>query len=460
MPAFMSQRDLSDFSNQLSLSKKLDKMNFTVGGYYAKSQMDAIGVNTGSGPGAATMEDIPHMIDIKLASNDGKTYQVTSPEGFMKVDEAGQNTGLAKQNQYSLFFAHEWNIVKGLTLDWGVRYENVKNYGWNAVTVPINTTDVVTFGGLDNNPLTLYDNFGGKKGPELNYTKYAKYLAYSAALNYKISDNQAIYVRYSDGGKSADINTFTSLLNTQYNIDNTKEEDLQQKIRQFEVAYKYSSDKVKIYLTPFYTKLSNVANIAYFRNVDNTAYAPPIIFNEFVTKGIEIEGDIDFTKNFGVRASAVFQKSNATKFAAWIANANGPQDDVKLDFSGNKTGGVPPLMLNIAPRFTMGEFFAILSYNHLSRRPANTPNGFEMKGFNNVDFSAGYKFSKKLSLQLNVNNVLNSFGVTNWLGSGGFPTSLNRDRITPQYVKDNPSDTFSTLRNMPRAYFLTASYKF
>ena len=460
MPAFVSQRDMSDFSNQLSLSKKLEKMTFTVGGYYAKSKMDAIGVNTGSGPGAATMEDIPHMIDISLASVDGKKYQVTSPEGFMKVDEAGQNTSLVNQNQYSLFFAHEWNLAKGLTLDWGVRYENVKNYGWNAVTIPINTADVVTFGGIDNNPLTLYDNFGGTKGPELNYTKSAKYLAYSVALNYKISDEQAVYVRYSDGGKSADVNTLTSLLNTTYNIDNTKESDLQQKITQFEVSYKYSSDKLKLFLTPFYTKLGNVANISYFRNVDNTAYAPPVLFNEFVTKGVEVEADINITKNFGIKASAVFQQSNATKYFTWIANANGPQDDVKLDFSGNKAGGVPPVMFNLAPRYSVGDFFAILSYNHLSKRPANTPNGFEMTGFNNVDISAGYKVSKQLSLQFNINNILNSFGVTNWLGSGGFPTSLNRDRITPQYVKDNPNDTFSSTYNMPRSYFLTASYKF
>ncbi len=460
MPAFMSQRDMSDFSNQLSLSKKLDKMSFTVGGYFAQSKMNAIGVNTGSGPGAATMEHIPHMIDIKLASADGKTYQVTSPEGFMKVDEAGQNTGLANQTQYSLFLAQEWNIANGLTLDWGVRYENVKNDGWNAVTVPINTADAVTFGGLDNNPLTLYDNFGGKQGPLLNYSKSAKYLAYSASLNYKISNEQAVYVRFSDGGKSADINTFTSLLNTQYNIDNTKEEDLKQKIQQVEVAYKYSTDRLKIFLTPFYSKLSNVANILYFRNADNTAYAPPVLFNEFVTKGVEIEADINFNKNFGLKASALIQQSNATVYKTWIANANGPQDDVLLDFSGNKTGGVPPLMLNLAPRFAMDNFFAILSYNHLSKRPANTPNGFEMKGFDNVDLSAGYTFSKQLSLQFNINNVFNQFGVQNWLGSGGFPTSLNRDRITPAYVAANPNDTFSATRNMPRAYFLTVSYKF
>jgi iron complex outermembrane recepter protein len=460
MPAFMSQRDLSDFSNQITLSKKLKNMSFTAGAYYAKSKMDAIGVNTGSGPGAATMENIPHMIDIKLASNDGKTYQVTSPEGFMKVDEAGQNTSLAKQDQFSLFFAHEWTLAKGLTLDWGLRYEHVKNYGWNAVTVPINTTDVVTFGGLDNNPLTLYDNFGGSKGPELNYTKYAKYLAYSASLNYKISDNQAVYIRVSNGGKSADVNTLTSLLNTQFNIDNTKEEDLQQKVEQFEVAYKFSNNGLKLFLTPFYSKLSNVANISYFRNVDNTAYAPPVQFNTFVTKGIEIEADWDLTKNVGVRVSALFQESKATIYTTWIANANGPQDDVLLNFSGNNAGGVPPVLFNIAPRFTKGDFFAILSYNHLSKRPANTPNGFEMKGYNNVDFSAGYTFNKRLSLQFNINNLLNSDGVMNWLGSGGFPTSLNRDRITPQYVRDNPNDTYSTLRNMPRAYFLTASFKF
>jgi outer membrane receptor protein involved in Fe transport len=460
MPAFMSERAMSDFSNQISLSKKLNKMSFTVGGYYAKSSMEAIGVNTGSGPGAATIEHQPHMIDIKLASVDGKTYQVSSPEGFMKVDEAGQNTGLSLQNQYSLFFAHEWDLAKGLTLDWGLRYESVKNHGWNAITVPINTTDVATFGGVDNNPLTLYDNFGGKKGPELNYTKTAKYLAYSASLNYKIANNQAIYVRISDGGKSADINTFTSLLNTQYNIDNTKEKDLQQKITQFELGYKYSSNNLKLFLTPFYSKLGNVANILYFRNVDNTAYAPPVQFNEFITKGIEIEADIKLSNHVSVRATSVFQNSTATTYTTWIANANGPADDKLLDFSGNKAGGIPPAMFNIAPRYSGDKFFAILSYNHLSKRPANTPNGFEMKGYNNVDFSAGYDLNRKMALQLNVNNVINQFGVTNWLGSGGFPTSLNRDRITPEYVASNPNDTFSALRNMPRAYFLTFSYKF
>jgi outer membrane receptor protein involved in Fe transport len=400
------------------------------------------------------------MIDIKLASTDGKNYQVTSPQGFMKLDEAGQNTALAKQDQYSLFFAHDWNITRGLSLDWGLRYENIRNHGWNAITVPINTADSPTFGGLDNNPLTLYDNFGGTQATPINYSKTAKYLAYSAGLNYKISNTQAVYVRISDGGKSADLNTITSLLNSQFNVDNTKEKDLQQRVQQYEIAYKYSGERLKLFFTPFYSKLSNVANIIYFRNVDNTAYAPPVQFNTFVSKGVEVEADVNIVAGFSVKATALIQQSNATVYTTWIANTNGPADDKLLDFSGNKTGGVPPVMFNIAPRYSTDKFFAVLSYNYLAPRPANTPNGWEMKGFNNVDFSAGYTFNKHFSLQFNVNNVLNQFGIMEWLGSGGFPTSLNRDRITPEYVAANPNDSFSALRNMPRAYFLTAAYKF
>lgn len=459
MPAFMSERPSSDLMNQVTLSKRFNKMSIIAGIFQAQTKQDATGVNTGSGPGAATIEDQPHMIDITLLAADGKTYQVTSPRGFMKEDEAGQNTANVDQKMFSAFFGHDWSISEKLNLDWGVRYENVKNSGWNAVTVPINTADVVTFGGRDNNPLTLYDNFGGTQAPKINYSKNIKYVSVSAGLNYKISDNQAVYFRYSNGGKSPDINAMYQL-NNQFAADNTSEKDLTQKIEQIEFAYKYSNAKFKLFITPFISNLQNVANIQFFRNVDNTAYGAPVLFNSFNTKGIEFETDVKLTKNFSIRGSALFQKSKATKFEAWIANANGPQDDTKLNFTGNKTGGIPPLTLNIAPTFSTNKFFATLSYNHLSKRPANTPNGFEMNGYNNVDLSAGYDISKRLALQFNVNNLLNQFGILAWQGSGGFPTSQNLDRITKEYVAANPNDTFSGLTNMPRAFFLTVSYKF
>ncbi|MDZ7934662.1 MAG: TonB-dependent receptor [Emticicia sp.] len=459
MPLFQTKRNTTDFMNQISISKRLKKMSFTAGAFQARTTGDAIGQNTSSGTGIATIENQPRLIAISLASTDGKTYQVTSPLGFAKEDAAGQNTLELDQKMFSVFLAHDWSITDKLNLDWGVRYENINNKGWNALTVAINAADAVTFGGRDNNPLTLYDNFGGTPATPVNYDKTVKYFAFSGGLNYKITDNQAVYFRYSNGGKSPDINTLFQL-NNQFNVDNTNAEDLTQKLTQVEFAYKYSSAKFKLFVTPFVSILNNVASISFFRNADNTSYAAPVLFNSFNTKGIEIETNIALTNKFSLRASALFQKSIATKFETWIANANGPQDDTKSDYSGNETSGIPPLTLNIAPTYSTDKFYATLSYNHLAKRQANNANGFKLRGFNNFDLTSGYDVSKRLSLQFNVNNVFNQFGILQWLGSGGFPTSRNTERITAEYVAANPNDVFSGLTNMPRAYFLTANFKF
>jgi iron complex outermembrane recepter protein len=459
MPVFMTERNATESMHQLGLSKQLKNMTFNVGGYYSSITQNVVGVNTGSGPGAATIQDRPHMIGISLAATDGKTYQVTNPQGFMKIDEGGQAEAYVNQSTTALFFGHNWNITPNLNLDWGLRYENVGNTGWNSIGVPINTADSRTFGGLDNNPLTLYDNFGGTSGAPVNYNYKSEYVNFSAGLNYKLSENQALSARISNGSKSPDVNTLYTLTSS-FNVDNTPVNQLIQKIDQYEVSYKLTNSKYKLFITPFMSKLSNVANLAYFRNVDNTPYTPALQFAAYETQGVELEGEVNFSKVFSLKASATFQSSIAKEYKAWIANANGPQDDVLLDFSGNKTGGVPPLMFNIAPRITLDKFFVILSYNHLARRPANTANGWDMPGFNNVDLSAGYTVSKKLSLQFNVNNVLNQYGIMEWLAPGNFPTNTNRDAITQSFVAANPNSLYTALRNMPRSYFLTLSYKF
>jgi iron complex outermembrane recepter protein len=459
MPLFMTERNAKENIHQLGLSKQLKNMTFNVGGYYSKITQNSTGVNTGSGPGAATIQDQPHMIGISLAATDGKTYQVTNPQGFMKIDEGGQAQAYVNQATTALFFGHNWNITPKLNLDWGLRHENVKNIGWNSIGVPINTTDSRTFGGLDNNPLTLYDNFGGTSGTPVNYNYISKYTNFSAGLNFKLTENQALSARISQGRKSPDVSTLYTLT-SQFNVNNTPVSQLIQKIEQYEFSYKLTTSKYKLFITPFVSKLSNFANLAYFRNVDNTPYTPALQFAQFYTKGVELEGEATLSKVFSVNASATFQNSKAQKYTAWIANANGPQDDVLLDFSGNKTGSVPPVMFNLAPKITLDKFYGILSYNHLSKRPANTANGWDMPGFDNIDLSTGYAASKRLSFQFNVNNLLNKYGIMEWLAPGNFPTNTNRDAITKTFVAANPNSLYTALRNMPRSFFLTASFKF
>jgi outer membrane receptor protein involved in Fe transport len=77
-----------------------------------------------------------------------------------------------------------------------------------------------------------------------------------------------------------------------------------------------------------------------------------------------------------------------------------------------------------------------------------------------MDLSVGYDISKNIRLQGNVNNLLNTYGVLGWSGPGGFPATLNRQGFTKDFVSANPNAVYSTQGSMPRAYFLTMSYKF
>ena len=47
-----------------------------------------------------------------------------------------------------------------------------------------------------------------------------------------------------------------------------------------------------------------------------------------------------------------------------------------------------------------------------------------------------------------------------WSGPGGFPAALNRQGFTQAFIAANPNAVFATQGSMPRAYFLTASFKF
>jgi outer membrane receptor protein involved in Fe transport len=96
----------------------------------------------------------------------------------------------------------------------------------------------------------------------------------------------------------------------------------------------------------------------------------------------------------------------------------------------------------------------------MGARQANVPNAFKMPSFSTTDLTLGYEFSKKMSIQANVNNLFNTYGVLGWSGPGGFPAALNRQGFTKEFVAANPTAIYATQGSMPRSYFLTASYKF
>ncbi|WP_343672412.1 TonB-dependent receptor [Chitinophaga sp.] len=449
---YLNRNKVNEVFDQFSINKKLNNMSFTAGSYFARSSVDATAGLAGAGYG--TIENNPHPIGITLTENDGNVYQVTDPTGAAGMGRTSFTRNVVTQTQLAAFFAHNWQITPKLNLDWGVRYDNMHVKGTNTFSVAGTAS---TTGGVDGDALTLYDNYYTQTGPSASYDKTVSVFSYSAALNYKFADQYALYTRFSNGKKAPDLLYYNSAT-TQFTVEtlNPKAQDL----KQLEMGFKANFDALRFALTPFYSLLSNIATQTTAQNTDGTYYNTPVVLNKMETYGVELEADYSITAHFNLRGVLTLQKATAKEWKVWKVGNSGPDDDVTIDYSGNKADNNPSVMFNLTPSYTNGRFYASLNWKYMGDRPANVPNTFTLPGFSQFDLGGGYDINKHFKISANINNLLNGKGVMGWQAPGGFPASLDRQGFLPETLAANPNATFSILTIQPRAYFLTATYKF
>lgn len=457
-PLFYSDNRMKEFIDQFTITKKVKDMSFTGGLFYANSNLDRLS-STDAGIAFSQMTSPrPTLTAITLAGFDGNTYQITNPNGVIggSGKSVAVNVITASQQQTALFFGHNWTVSSALNFDWGVRYEKVAYSGTNQIA----TSTPSSTGGTDGNPLTFYDNSSGKITAKYNYDNLSvNTFSFSGGLNYKFADEQAVYGRFSQGSKAPDLDMFVTV-NTAFGAANLN--PIAQKIQQFEIGYKVKSGNTNLFVTPFYSILSNVPQqVQGQETVDlSSTYNTPVLYNKFTTMGVEIEANHSFTKNLSLRAVATFQSSKATEYKTWILGANGKADDKIQDFSGNETDNNASVIIRISPTYTKGNFYSSLDFSYMGKRAANVANTFSLPAFSQSNLNLGYNLNAKWQLQANINNIFNQNGVMGWSAPGGFPAALDRQGFTKAQLEANPNVVYSTLSLPPRAYFLTATFKF
>jgi len=355
----------------------------------------------------------------------------------------------------ALFFGHNWQINNALNLDWGIRYENVRVKGQNSAG--INTQD--TAGGLDADPLTLYDNAIGTTPQTFFFNKKVSTFSYSAGVNYKINNNFALYGRYSEGNKAPDLDMYFAAT-TDFLVKTL--DPIAQKVRQVEAGIKLKKNNVNLFVTPFYSILSNVPNVQTFQNADQTFYNPPFVYNKYRTLGMEVEADYSFAKHFNIRGVLTLQKSKALDFNTWLARNLGPDDDTLVTYSGNETDNIARSIINITPSYNTDKFYAQLTWAYMGKRQANVANAFLLPSFSQFNFSTGYDVSKNFNIGLVINNLFNNYGVMSWSRPGTFLAALDRQGFTKEMyneaIKNNTP--YSTVAIPARSYFITGTFKF
>lgn len=456
-PLNLYENKVKEVLDQITLTKKWRNMSFALGGYFGYS--DVARVSGGGGVALTTLEPNPRLLSADFTGTIGANsghFQITNSNGVAQF--AGNNGVLlgfyAKQRQIAGFFGHTWDITPDLTLDWGVRYENGNMKGHNTRAY------LKTTGGLDNNPFTMYDNTILDYAQTVDYNRTLETFSYSAAVNYKFSNNLSVYGRYSHGEKAPDLDVYfaTNRVTTIQFLDPQK-----RTTEQIEAGLKTKYEKFDLFVTPFYSLLNNVPAGGFATLKDGSFYALPTLYNDFKTYGVEIESNIRPIKYFSLRAVATLQRSKITNGTFWITNGAGMEDDQIGDFSGNETSATPRLFFNITPSLNLDKFYTFLTWNYMGKRQANNRNTFKLPSFSLFDFGAGYSFTDNISATFNINNLFNVYAVMSWLRPGSYAEQRGTlDSFTPELYQTAVANNspYFTIANPPRSYFLTVVYKF
>lgn len=450
-PQLYMDNNMKEFMNQFMISKKLKDMSFSAGAFLASSKLDRLNGITSIALG--TIQDRPQLVGLAITTPEGQVLQASAANGFFGLNSA-MTPSDARQNNFAAFFGHNWQLHTKLNLDWGVRLESVNVKGSTSPGVNVSSE-----GGTDNNALTLYDNQYGTTPETFSFNETVSTFSFSAGLNYKINDRFALYGRYSNGKKAPDLDMFLAV-NTEFALKSLRPEA--QQVQQLEAGVKFKHQNLNLFVTPFYSILSNVPNVQTFQNADMTFYSPPTVYNKYTTHGVEMEAIYDLGKHFNIRGVLTLQKSRANIFETWLARDLGSQDDTLVNLSRNETDNIARSLINITPAYNNGKFFAQLTWSFMGKRQANVANAFLLPSFSQFNFSSGYEISRHFSLNLVVNNLFNKYGVMSWSRPGTFLAALDRQGFTKSMYEDAKSQNlpYSTVAIPARAYFITATFKF
>lgn len=444
---------VDEVMNQFSVTRSFDRGSVTAGAFYARSDVHA--VNQGAGIGASPIADRPQLFDITRTVG-GVVQQVTNSAGLASVgNRLGATVNDTTQTQVSLFVGGDFDVTDRLTLDVGLRYEDIQVEGFNQISA---TNPANPVGGLDGNVNTLFDNTLQALSTPFAYDRSLDFVSYSAAASWEWNDEQTTYVRVSDGSKAPDL-AFYAGLDTAAEL--TGSPSIAQEVFQIELGHRIETDRMTLVINPFYSELTNVGSVQLFTRADGTTYSNPPLFATQETLGIEIESRFQVTDRFSLQFQGTFQDPKSKDFALYVANAPGEADDTISRVPDGDADNSAKVTTNVVAVYDHDDVWNVsASWRYLGDRAANRFNTFDLPGFHQVDLSAAWNLNERVRLSANVNNVFNSEGVMSWGPAGGLLASLDRQAFTPAQRAANPNQFFNIITVQPRAFYVSVDLSF
>ena len=447
--SWLKQNRSKEWMNQITLRKTTAQhdLNFGFSGGFSNTSL-----YTQGSFGFVTYEPNPRMLRVTLENPGQPVLALSDENGLSNYGGLFFDNSRADVSQLGFFVNDRWKIMEALHFDIGLRYENIGHKGSKDQAAPFQQD-----GGADGNPLTEYDNgLLAPTGEQDEFDFHYDYLSYSAALNYKLTDEAAVFTRFSSGNKAPELNYY---FNNFSGVPITQAGEVQ-KITQFELGLKYGKNDFSATATAFWSRLKNigVADFA-FDPEDGSVFYTPVQFNDSRTIGLEWESAYVPVSNLTFRFNGTIQNGKATQWTVYdAAGSVDTADDNVIDYSDNSLPFNPTLMFNLGAEYQKDKISGFLRWQFMGEREGNVANAFQLPAYSIFNGGLAYQINSNLSLDLLVTNLFNSEGLANFFGANSFGASANG--ATAEFIQANPNASFVVVPVLPRGTMLRLGYRF
>lgn len=466
--------EMNEIIQQVNFNGNLNKHQLTIGAYFHKVDNDRV---LNSGTSFLTVESLPRLLGTRVVLEDFTNQAQFVPELRPLVPFAGQTiqfatpTGLhgfnSQVNEYNeltervlaFYINDEWEITESITAEAGFRYESINHTGSSGITEESNITEMPNGG--DGDFLTVYDNaYNYFSGDRLPFNNAYNGMSYSVGVNYKASDNVAFYGRFSRSEKLLD-----AIYEQDMFIDGESFQFKPRDVTQAEIGAKYASSSFGLFGSLYRSVEKNIFNQLFVICItcEDGFYLTDPLFNSVQYLGAELEFSIQPFRFWNIRSN--FNISGGTNIDFKIVDtgdAEGPEDDVVVDLSGQPVAGSTSSKFDLSPLDITNTIYLsrklqlLINYRRFAERFANSQQAFTIPGFHLFKFGLSAKVNMHTTVAFNINNVFNEVGLLRFNGFdavAGFP-----ENVTTDFIEENPDLPFKVQRSLPRAFYLTVHY--
>lgn len=349
--------------------------------------------------------------------------------GYEWANANGQSTTTA------FYLADEWQITQRLRIDAGVRWEEER------LTANVEESETVNQGTSATSQM-LTGN-----GQFVHFNQSFSKVGWTLGENYQFTDHSGLFARYTPTFRLPSLTAYTTAGLTATN--STVATPIVQTMDLGEIGYKFANSWTDIYATAFWTKYNNVSFTNYVFNLNSSnPLAQQNLYADTRTYGLELEGGFYPMEWFDLTFSSTLEQP---KYDGLRYTDNVGGQPVLRDYDGNQLIRVPKVSVRIVPGFNLfGQRLRVqAAWEWEGARYVDTANSMVLPHYDVLNASARFAVTEHFDLYGYIDNVTNSFGLTEGNPRAGEVQST-----------DAGANTFIARPILGRAYRLSMMYRF